>query len=177
MKDVFQADQALLDAFVARFVVDAYDLDEQESQPPIAHATKPARLEPLYAILPGHFPPLYKQLVLSYRWPQVALPMLDLLANPLAAGLEELLEHIQADKGLWDELAPSGYIQFGRGAGGSYDPVCFDTRQRRQDGDCRVVQIDHEEILCNYRIKEVAELADSFRSIVLATIEASFQRQ
>ncbi len=174
MKQDFPTDQALLDAFVAAFGVEAYDFDEQENQAPSVHVTKPTALEPLYAILPGHFPPLYEQLVLSYRWPQAALPMLDLLANPPGAGLEKLLEHIQADKGLWDELMPNGYVQFGHGAGGRYDPVCFDTRHRRQDGDCRVVRFDHEEILCNYRIKEVSELADSFRSIVLAAIEASF---
>jgi hypothetical protein len=33
------------------------------------------------------------------------------------------------------------------------------------------VKIDHEEILCNNRIKVVGELAPSFRALVLQTIE------
>ena len=35
----------------------------------------------------------------------------------------------------------------------------------------QVVKIDHEEILCNYRIKVVAELAPSFEALVQSTID------
>jgi hypothetical protein len=37
----------------------------------------------------------------------------------------------------------------------------------------QVVKIDHEEILCNRRIKIVAELAPSFEDLVLGTIQAA----
>lgn len=52
-----------------------------------------------------------------------------------------------------------------------YDPVCFDVKTRNKNGDCRIVKIDHEEILCNNRIKVIAELAPSFYQLVLQTIE------
>lgn len=171
MKNTVAADKALLNAFVARFVSMDDGIEPQEDSQPRAVLTQPAHLKPLYAVLPGVFPPLYEQLVLSYRWPDAELPLVEMLANPLGADLEGLLKQIQQDQGLWDALAPNGYIQFARGAGHSYDPVCFDTRQSQKDGDCRVVRIDHEEILCNYRIQEVAEVAESFRSLVLATVE------
>lgn len=51
-----------------------------------------------------------------------------------------------------------------------YDPVCFDISVRN-NRDYRVVKIDHEEILCNYRVKVVSEIAPSFRALVLQTIE------
>jgi len=52
-----------------------------------------------------------------------------------------------------------------------YDPVCFDIKSRKKNGECRIVKIDHEEILCNNRVKLVAELAPSFRELVIRTID------
>ena len=52
-----------------------------------------------------------------------------------------------------------------------YDPVCFDIRSRTKSKDYRIVKIDHEEILCNHRVKVVAELAPSFERLMLQTIE------
>jgi len=80
------------------------------------------------------------------------------------------LDAVRKDRGLWETLAPQRYFPFGQGGCQSYDPVCFDLRHRLSDGDCPVVGIDHEEILCNYRIKVVFELAPSFRDLVLNTI-------
>jgi hypothetical protein len=71
----------------------------------------------------------------------------------------------------WEALIPAGLIQFGKGPDLDYDPVCFDIKTRKQGGDCRIVKIDHEEILCNNRIKVVAELAPSFYQLVLQTID------
>ena len=76
-----------------------------------------------------------------------------------------------SDRGLWNELVPNGYLQFGKAPDLNYDPVCFDFNRRLRDGDCRIVPIDHEEILCNQRLKEVSEIAPSFRQLVLQTIE------
>lgn len=52
-----------------------------------------------------------------------------------------------------------------------YDPVCFDIRSRTKSKDYRVVKIDHEEILCNNRVKVVSELAPSFERLMVQTIE------
>jgi hypothetical protein len=137
---------------------------------PIGVTTNPTELEPLYAKLPARFPPLYEQLVLSYRWADVDLRDYELLANPPGEGLRNLLRCINGDGHMTSELLKSGYIQSGRATGGHYDPVCFDIKSRK-NRDYRIVRIDHEEILCNYRIKVVSELATSFRALVLQTIE------
>lgn len=117
------------------------------------HSTDSRLLDLLYAKLPARFPPLYEELVLSYRWAQVDLQTFSLLANPPGPKLDGLLGEISKDKGLWQALVPAGYIQFGRGPDMDYDPVCFEIKSRTKKKDYRIVKIDHEEILCNFRIR------------------------
>jgi len=130
-----------------------------------------AQLDPVYAKLPARFPPLYEELVLSYRWATVDLQLFRLLANPPGPDLNRLLAEISRDPAIWQGLIPAGYIQFGRGPDMDYDPVCFDIKSRSKNGDYRIVKIDHEEILCNYRVKVVGEIAPSFYELVRQTIE------
>lgn len=147
--------------------IDIYDFKHwrpQKIQTPVSH------LETLYAKLPAHLPPLFEQLLLTYRWAEVDLGTYRLLANPPGADLNGFFHQMSKDKGLWQALLPAGFLQFGKGPDLDYDPVCFDTKSRKQDGDCRIVKIDHEEILCNYRVKVVAELAPSSYQLVLETI-------
>ena len=180
----------LIEEFIASFPLVARDLSFSEVLHPAAAqlaidsaaeygrrewrprrvTTDPTELAPLYAKLPARFPPLYEQLVLSYRWAEVDLQSFALLANPLGDGLKGLLNSIHGDRNLTNELVNHGYMQFGRGTGGHYDPVCFDISLRK-NRDYRIVKLDHEEILCNYRIKVVSEIAPSFRALVLQTIE------
>ena len=138
---------------------------------PVPVKADPLMLDPLYAKLPGRFPPLFEHLVLSYRWAEVELWSYRLLANPPGSDLSGLLHQMLKDPGLRDNLLPAGYIQFGKGPDVDYDPVCFDTRSRRRSGDCRIVKLDHEEILCNDRVKIVDELAPSFEQLMLQTIK------
>lgn len=90
--------------------------------------------DPLYARLPGRFPPLFEQLVTGYTWETaIDLGPLRLLPNPpgaTLAGLEEALFRLP--------LEPAGCIPFALGPDGA--PVCFDTERRRNDKDCPVVQ-------------------------------------
>jgi hypothetical protein len=138
---------------------------------PLEARSDPSLLEPLYAKLPARFPPIYERLVLSYRWAEVDLQSFRLLANPPGADLSGLLTEIERDEGLTESLIPAGYIKFGKGPDVDYDPVCFDIKSRTKGKDYRIVKIDHEEILCNYRVKIVAELATSFEQLVRQTIE------
>ena|SRR5437899_3130157 len=152
-------------------VVGDSDLDDLKHWEPLKVATAPPQLEEVYAKLPARFPNLFERLVLSYRWAEVDLGTYSLLANPPGPYLSGLLCQISKDPGLWEALVPAGFIQFGKGADLDYDPICFDIRTRSKEGDCRIVKIDHEEILCNYRVKVVAELAPSFYQLVLQTID------
>ncbi|MGC2420758.1 MAG: hypothetical protein WA405_03810, partial [Candidatus Acidiferrales bacterium] len=126
---------------------------------------------PLYAKLPAQFPRLFEFLVLSYRWAEVDLGLFRLVANPPGPDLGPLLAEMSRDPHLWDFLLPRGYIQFAKGPDIDYDPVCFDISSRRKNGDYRIVKIDHEEILCNNRLRIVAELSPSFEGLVKAVID------
>jgi hypothetical protein len=132
--------------------------------------TPEAVLETLYAELPARLPPLYERLILTFRWPDVELGRFGLVANPAGPDLAGLLGSMRYDRLLWSEIVPAGLIPFGRGTGFTWDPVCFDTRHRTADGDCRIVQLDHEAILCYSRIRDVAELARSFRQLMRETV-------
>ena len=94
--------------------------------------------DPLYARLPGRFPPLFEQLVPGYTWETaVDLGPLRLLPNPSGptlTGLEEAVFRLP--------LEPAGCIPFALGPDGA--PVCFDTERRRNDKDCPIVQAGSE---------------------------------
>jgi hypothetical protein len=133
--------------------------------------TDPKHLNALYGKLPARFPPLFERLLLSFRWAEVSLHSYGLMANPTGSDLEGFFQQISADPGLWGVLLPAGYLRFGKGADMDYDPVCFDINSRMKNREMRIVKIDHEEILCNRRVKAVTELAPSFEGLVLQTIE------
>jgi hypothetical protein len=133
--------------------------------------TEVERLEPIYLKLPARFPPLFERLVLSYRWAEIDLQSYRLLANPPGPDLNGLLQQMSKDLILWNCLLRSGHIPFGKGPDVDYDPICFDIGSRKKNGDCRIVKIDHEQILCNDRVKVIAELAPSFEQLMLRTID------
>lgn len=162
-----------IDPIAAELGIGKNDTFDRIPWRPSRSATSKAALEPLYADLPARFPPLFERLTLSYRWAEVELDSYTLVANPPGPDLLRLLKELSRDPAFWEHLRPAGYIQFARGSDIDYDPVCFDIKRRKKNGDCPIVKIDHEEILCNNRVKVVKELAPSFDVLVRQTIEAA----
>jgi hypothetical protein len=166
-------DSDLLDEFVALFE----SLEEMVYPDAIVPAgrqtTNVAATQALYALLPAKFPSLYEMLTLSYRWQSSSIrdDGYRLLANPIGKDLSGLTGEIFRDKGLSDELLPNGFIQFAFGPPVDYDPICFQTNCKTAD-DYPVVRVDHEEILCNFRIKVTEKIAPSFREFVMSQIAA-----
>ena len=138
---------------------------------PILQTTDATMLDPLYAKLPARFPPLYENLLLTYRWPEVDLGSYRLFGNPLGPDLLGFLHEISKDKFMSSYLLKNGYIPFGKGPDIDYDPVCFDLKSRKKNREFAIVKLDHEEILCNERTRVVAELAPTFEQLVRKTIE------
>jgi hypothetical protein len=136
-------------------------------------ATDSSQLDVLYEKLPARLPPLFEQLVLSYRWAEVDLGSYRLLANPPGADLSGLLYEISKDPAIWSALRQNGYMRFAKGHDMDYDPVCFDISAPKKNGEYEIVKIDHEEILCNSRIKVIKKMAPTFRELVLQTISNS----
>lgn len=160
-----------LDPIAAQLAVGEPDGWGRRHWRPSRVAPARALLEPVYAKMPAKFPLLFEDLVLSYRWAEADLKLFRLLPNPPGSNLKGLLEAMSGDRAVWSALLPAGFIQFGKGPDMDYDPVCFDISSTNKNRECRVVKIDHEEILCNNRVKIVSELAPSFESLVLKTIE------
>ena len=127
-------------------------------------------LDTIYERLSGRFPALYERLVLTYRWLEVHLGTVMLLANPPGPTLDGLAAEILRDPILLDTLLPAGFVPFGRVSGGYYDPMCFDLNSMR-DGDCPIILIEHEAILCQSRIGKSWQRYSSFRELMRDTIE------
>jgi hypothetical protein len=88
-----------------------------------------------------------------------------LLGNPPGPGLFGFQQEMMRDPYLYPTLLSSRFVEFGKAAGGSYDPLCFDLK-RTKAGDCPIVRIDHESVLVKARITVLKEVAPSFRALV-----------
>ena len=172
--DEMVADEFSLPAAI-QLAVEDVDKHGRRLWKPVKIETAQSQMQELYAELPARFPKLFEGMLLSYRWAEVDLGTYRLLANPPGDDFNGFFQQMTNNPFLWDTLLPAGFIPFGKGPDLDYDPVCFDIKTRRQGGDCRIVKIDHEEILCSNRVKVVAELAPSFYRLVLQTIERAKQ--
>jgi hypothetical protein len=132
--------------------------------------TDQAMLDRLYASLPARFPPLFEQLVLTYRWREVDLRLYRLCGNPVGSDFSGLLRNMHYDRFIFPFLLRNGFIPFGKDPDIDYDPVCFNLRVRMKNREFEIIKLDHEEILCNERICVVAKLAPSFEQLVNETI-------
>jgi hypothetical protein len=131
-------------------------------------ASPGAWVDELEGRLPGRLPRSYKSLVTRYLFPAFEVGPVMLFANTgteLPEGLE-LAQAVFWDRHLCTPLLGAGFVQFGRIAGGGYDPVCFDLNRRANSGECPIIHLDHEAALMDQRVEVVAELAPSFLGLV-----------
>jgi len=165
------SDEKLIEEYVATFPRYDDDFAEDPSGDPLKEtvvkfATPEAELAALEAELPLPFPPLFRALLLNYRYDAVDLNGYSLLANPWGIDFNDLKKNLFCDEHLWPVLLKNGFVQLGKGEKFSdYDPVCFDASAKMA-----VVKLDHEEILMHERIEVVRKLAASFRELVEQTI-------
>ena len=130
-------------------------------------------IDVLEAKLPCPFPPAFRSLVRRYVYPDFTVGPLWILANTGEPLYHEMSEFIVRDKHLNKVLHQHGYQQFARPDGGSYDPICFDTRRKLKGGEYPIVRVEHEAVLCHSRIGKVWEIAPSFLAFVVEVVEKS----
>ena len=116
--------------------------------------------------LPVPLPPSFRELVTGYRFAEFEADPIMFFANTGESMHHELVDTVFRDRHMASCLLDAGYVQFGREAGGGYDPVCFDTNSMGFDGEYAVVRIDHEDILTNGKVTVRQKLADSFAEFV-----------
>src|SRR5690349_10995538 len=108
------------------------------------------------------FPKAYRTLITHFRFCEFEVGPVMFFANTGAQSVShDLSNALFADENLYPVLLKNGFVQFGKQAGGGYDPVCFDTKRRRGT-DAPIVQLDHEAILTQNRIRVMNEIAPSF---------------
>ncbi len=69
-------------------------------------------------------------------------------------------------------LIPAGYVQIGRLDTGDFDAICFDLNRKAQNREYPIVQVDHEDILCNSKVRVAGELWPSFVQLVESALSS-----
>jgi len=130
-------------------------------------------VEPLEQRTGHEFPLAYRSLITRYIFPRFEAGNILFFANtPEGTDCYELRERIFCDETLHYVLSNAGYIQFGNPDPGSvnYDAACFDMNHY-SNGDCPIVTMDHEYILCDGIIDEVDQIAPSFYDYLKSIVE------
>jgi hypothetical protein len=146
-------------------LVDSFALDMKAIGVPIRVEDNSSRLDELEARLPSRLPQSFEYFLSRYSFPAFDAGGISFFGwESTSRGLFEVVS-VSKDP-LSETLLPSGFFQIGRPDTASSDAVCFDQNARKQNREYRIVQVDHEEILCNFRIKIVRELWPSFRKLI-----------
>lgn len=145
----------------------------QGNEPVFVPAGPPPWLPPFEQGLPFRLPPAYRSLLLRYRFPAFDVSDVTLLGNADGESYDDLVVASVRDRRLSSVARGNGFIQVGRLALGSYDPICFDARRRTKTGEAAIVRLAHEEILINAAIRVQEVVAASFLELLGRGIRAS----
>jgi hypothetical protein len=145
-------------------LVDAFALRLKAQGVGIRRENNASQLQNLEAKLSRRLPPSFESLLSRYSFPSFDASRISFFSwGPESM---ELLEAALPQNALSDLLLPAGYFQIGRPDTGSFDAICFDMKTQKQNREYRIVLADHEEILCNMRVKICSELWPSFRKLL-----------
>jgi len=128
-------------------------------------------IDHLISILPAKYPPSFMSLITRYTFDEFTADKISFFANHGSADSEELINAIPNDKFIFKTTITNGFLQFALPSTGSYDPLCFDIRKRKNNKEYPVVRLDHEEILQFERIKIVEPLYSSLIEMMQAYVE------
>jgi hypothetical protein len=139
---------------------------------PIREDENKARLDLLEEKLPKRLPQSFASLLSRYSFPSFDVAGISLFAWKSDSSI--YIEEASAPKGSLSELLiPAGYVQIGRPDTGSFDAVCFDLNEQPQNRECRIVNVDHEEILCNWRVRVSVQMWPSFVKLVEGVLSSA----
>lgn len=136
---------------------------------PIRKEDNETRLDLLAAKLPKRLPQSFAALLSRYSFPSFDVAGISLFEWESASN-PYIDEASAAEGSLSELLIPAGYVQIGRPDTGSFDAVCFDLNQNRE---CRIVKVDHEQILCNWRVRVSGVLWPSFIKLVEGVLSSA----
>lgn len=165
-------DFELLSKFVRCFADDGMS-SEHEGDLVIHQMTDASALEAIYENIPIRFPSLLEKLLLTYRWYGADTGLFRIFPNPPGSDFSEFISNMQRDNVMFDTCLKNGFVMFGLGPDMRHDAVCFDVRKSTHGRKYPVVKLDHEQILCNSRIKIIEVLSENFYELVRLVIEST----
>ncbi len=115
--------------------------------------------------LPAKYPPSFMSFISRYVFDGFELGKLNFFANRGSGKNSELSDAIFEDKIIFEVTSSNGFLFFARPEGGSYDPICFDIRNRKKR-EYPVVKLDHESILVSEKISIVENVYPSLLEFV-----------
>lgn len=121
--------------------------------------------------LPAKYSPTFMSLISRYIFDDFEIDNLWFFANRGDQDWYELSQAIFRDSIIFKFTSSKGFLHFARSADGSYDPVCFDIRNRKKR-EYPVVRLDHESILMSQKI----EIVDLPQPSVLELMESYIKR-
>ncbi len=128
-------------------------------------------IDSLTSILPTKYSPSFMSLISRYAFDEFTAGKIAFFANRGSEDSTELINAISRDKIIFKTTIDNGFLHFARPSTGSYDPICFDIRKRRNDKEYPVVRLDHEEILQFERIKVIEPVYSSLYEMMKAYVE------
>lgn len=128
---------------------------------PIREEDNASRLRIFEERLPKRLPQSFESFLSRYSFP--AFDVMGISLFGWDSDSNAYVEEASAAKGSLSELLiPAGYVQIGRPDTGDFDAICFDFNQQSQNREYRIVQVDHEDILCNWKVRVTDERWPSF---------------
>jgi hypothetical protein len=153
----------LIESFATKLKVLGVPLREEDNR---------ARLNLFEGKLPKRLPQSFASFLSRHSFPAFDVGRISLFGWD--SDSNAYTEEASAAKGSLSELLlPAGYVQIGRPNTGDFDAVCFDLNENSQNREFRIVRIDHEDILCNWRVRVSGELWPSFITLVDSVLSAA----
>jgi hypothetical protein len=138
---------------------------------PIRPEDNALRLRMLEKKLPQRMPQSFESFLSRYSFK--AFDVLGITLFDWDSDSNRYIIEASAPKNSLSELLiPAGFVQIGRPDGGDFDAICFDFNQQYQNREYRIVQVDHEDILCNWKVRVTGEVWPSFIKLVESALNS-----
>jgi hypothetical protein len=138
---------------------------------PIRSEDNATRLRVFEERLPKRLPPSFASFLSRYSFPSFDVLGISLFGWESDES-EFIVETSTPRNSLSELLIPAGYVQIGRPATGNFDAICFDLNDRRQNRECSLVRVDHEDILIHFKVRVTSELWPSFVHLVESALSS-----
>jgi hypothetical protein len=153
-------------------LIESFAAMVKEHGVPIRQEDNASRLRSLEKKLPKRLPQSFESFLGRYSFPAfdvVGITFFGWESDSNAYNKEALA----AAGSLSELLIPAGYVQIGRPDTGDFDAICFDLNQQPQNREYRIVQVDHEDILCNWKVRVSGERWHSFISLLESALSSA----